>query len=454
MNKVVEETVTLRREDLMQWVEEVACGKVVNATLASGGNRCVGWALDVQRADGALIPLFLRYQQFNDASGGPYTIRREAEIYSALQGTGVCIPGFAGVHPQYQAMLTQKAAGNAAYRALKDESEKDSLARQCAAALAALHKVDASRLHMPAFGGYPTIHEALRAELSNWYEMYRLTGREDALIEFGRAWLEDNLPEMNGPAALVHGDAGPGNFMFEQGKLTALIDWELAHLGDPMEDVAWMSLRSVLEPVPRFPSCIEAYEQASGQAVDFGRVRYHRVFVSWRICVIRHCNASGRAGASVINRALNRRLLIEAIDDFAGKPAGSREAMNFKPREYDRLFEQVLEDIRTVVVPGCNREDAVEKAKDVAKAVKFMRQLYNIGPEVERREIDAIAALLGGMPTSLEAGRSELAKQIRSGSVDTEEALRFFRLSATLETELAFGAMGRLATRHYSPLTD
>ncbi|HJQ15962.1 MAG TPA: phosphotransferase family protein [Allosphingosinicella sp.] len=455
MREVTEDRASPEREELIAWVEEIAGGRVVGETLASGGNRCVGVALTLERDNGDTVPLFLRYQVFEDARGGPYTIRREAEAYRALQQTNVCLPAFVGRHPEYQAMVTGQLSGSAAYRALQDEAEKDSLARQCAAALAALHRIDASQLDMPAFGSHRTIHQAVRAEFDNWYEMYRATGRQDPLIEFGRIWLDDNLPEFDGPAVLVHGDAGPGNFMFENGRLTGLIDWELSHLGDPMEDIAWMSLRSVLEPVPRFPSCIEAYEEAGGQPVDLDRVRYHRVLVSWRICIIRHCNASGRAGASVINRALNRRLLIEAIDDVEGHAPASAQPEDFEPGEYDRLFEQVLEDIRTVVVPACSDDGgAAEKAKDVAKAVKFMRQLYNIGPQVRQRERDAMAVLLGEPPSSLEDGRAKLADRICARSVSRDEALAFFRLSAALETQLASGAMGRLASRHYPPLTD
>ena len=444
----------LRYEDLAAWVEEVGRGAIVAATLASGGNRCVGWLVDVRQEDGSILPLFLRYQAFEDGSGGPYTVGREAEIYAALAASDVQIPRFIGRHPSRQAILTERAAGDAAYRALADQKVKDDLARQAVRALARLHQVDASKLDIPQFGAHRSIREAVLAELHIWDEMYRATGRDDPLIDFGRRWLAQNMPREDGPAVLVHGDAGPGNFMFENGRLTCLIDWELSHLGDPMEDLAWFSLRSVLEPVPDFPACVREYELASGAPVDFDRVRYHRAFVSWRICIIRHCNASGQAGASVISRALNRRLLMEAIDAVEGNSGAPVERVDPPPREHDRLFEQVLEDIRTVILPGCHDKAAMLKAKDAAKAIKFMRQLYNVGHEVEQREMTVLTELLGKAPESVAAGRSALAEAIREGSVDTDRLLPYFRMSAALETQLASQTMGALATRHFPPLTD
>jgi aminoglycoside phosphotransferase (APT) family kinase protein len=126
------------------------------------------------------------------------------------------------------------------------------------------------------------------------------------------------LPDPDGPVVLVHGDAGPGNFLFEHGHLTAVIDWELAHLGDPMEDLAWFSMRSVMEPVPDFAESLADYERFAGAPIDRSRLLYHRVFVSARVVVIRHRNVTGEPAHAIVSRALNRRLLVEALADASG----------------------------------------------------------------------------------------------------------------------------------------
>src|SRR3546814_12125836 len=68
--------------------------------------------------------------------------------------------------------------------------------------------------------------------------------RLDPLVSRALEWLRANVPADDGPVVLVQGDTGPGNFLSEEGKVTGVIDWELAHLGDPMEDIAGLSGRT------------------------------------------------------------------------------------------------------------------------------------------------------------------------------------------------------------------
>ena len=85
-------------------------------------------------------------------------------------------------------------------------------------------------------------------------------------------WLERHLPEPSGPPAIVHGDARSGNFLVGGGRLLALLDWEMAHIGDPMEDLAWAcdplwghdaaDLVAATLPLDRAAACWEA---ASGR---------------------------------------------------------------------------------------------------------------------------------------------------------------------------------------------
>jgi aminoglycoside phosphotransferase (APT) family kinase protein len=91
-------------------------------------------------------------------------------------------------------------------------------------------------------------------------------------------WLKDHLPE---PAqlSLVHGDLRPGNFLYEEGRITALLDWEMAHIGDPAEDLAWI-YRSLWSPEKFVPLEVFArrYEARAGAPVDRERLAYYRIF--------------------------------------------------------------------------------------------------------------------------------------------------------------------------------
>ena len=74
----------------------------------------------------------------------------------------------------------------------------------------------------------------------------------------------------------MQGDTGPGNFMYQDGKVTAVVDWELAHLGDPMDDIAWLSLRTVQDTFTHFPDRLREYESlTAGQIAADQRLQSH-----------------------------------------------------------------------------------------------------------------------------------------------------------------------------------
>lgn len=74
-----------------------------------------------------------------------------------------------------------------------------------------------------------------------WRSMYRKHAPESPLIEHGAEWLHGHLLP-TGPSVIVHGDAGPGNALFDPTRGLTTIDWEFAHVGDPAEDWAYLAL--------------------------------------------------------------------------------------------------------------------------------------------------------------------------------------------------------------------
>ena len=113
-------------------------------------------------------------------------------------------------------------------------------------------------------------------------------GTPDPALVFSLRWLRDHIPPYDGPPVLVQGDTGPGNFMYLGGRVTAVVDWELAHLGDPMDDIAWLSLRATQEPFTDFPTRLREYEALSGNVIDEDRVRYYQVMAETKLQVMSH----------------------------------------------------------------------------------------------------------------------------------------------------------------------
>ena len=122
----------------------------------------------------------------------------------------------------------------------------------------------------------------VEADIARWEGLYRFGDPpKDPTIEFGLAWLKANIPDADIDPVVVQGDTGPGNFLYADGHITAVLDWELAHFGDPMEDLGWLALRAVQEPFTCFADRLADYESFSGTAVDLNRVRYYRLFAEF-----------------------------------------------------------------------------------------------------------------------------------------------------------------------------
>ena len=115
------------------------------------------------------------------------------------------------------------------------------------------------------------------------------------VLDFGLRWLAANRPKSEG-RVVVHGDFRNGNGIVGANGLNAIIDWELAHIGDPMEDLGWFCIRAwrfgAQPPVGGFgdyEQIIAGYESVAGRSVDLGVLRWWRVMgtVRWAaICLM------------------------------------------------------------------------------------------------------------------------------------------------------------------------
>ncbi len=201
-------------------------------------------------------------------------------------------------------------------RSLIDDASGDQLASDCGRALAALPRLDPS-----------TAPDALdRLGADNPYGDYcdQLTGTLDDLpsarpaVRLGLNWLRRNAPDRPNEQSVVHGDFRNGNILVDNGRLAAVIDWELAHIGDPMEDLAYLCMRTWRfgnddRPCGGFGSLAslrEGYEQGGG---TWSEERLHWWMVArsawWAIGLARQ-GAAFSAGEtdSIVHAASGRRV--------------------------------------------------------------------------------------------------------------------------------------------------
>ncbi len=185
-------------------------------------------------------------------------------------------------------------------RIVKDPALADArprLAGEMAEELARIHTIDTTRLPFlprPRDGMTPAESELAyaRGQLDRLREAH-------PVIELALAWLGERVPETGAPT-FVHGDFRVGNVVVGPSGLEGVLDWEFAHVGDPLEDLAWPLVRSWRFGVDakevggvgdRGPY-VETYAKASGRDVRLGDVRFWEILgnVRWAIGCVAQAN--------------------------------------------------------------------------------------------------------------------------------------------------------------------
>jgi len=209
-----------------------------------------------------------------------------------------------------------------ARRLLRDAeyaAARAALPQQLAAALAGIHALDPALPDLAFLPRPPAGETPAAAELARYEQIFRAVAPDPhPALELAFRWLAQHPPA---PAALtvVHGDYRVGNVIFGPEGLRAVLDWELAHVGDPMEDVGWLCVRSWrfgADDRPAGGLCrreefFAAYERAGGRPVDPAAVRWWEVFgnLKWAIiCIMQARTFLDGAVKSVELASLGRRV--------------------------------------------------------------------------------------------------------------------------------------------------
>lgn len=198
------------------------------------------------------------------------------------------------------------------------EAARGKIASQLGEILARIHATDTA-----------TLPSLVRREAADHIAELRrsldMLGRPQPVFELALSWLDRRKPAPLPRPVLVHGDYRTGNYLVDETGVTTILDWELAHLGDPVEDLGWLCVKSwrfgaIDKPAGGFGSREElwaAYERAGGGKVDPVRAHWWEVFgtVHWGIICLnqawKHLSGSIK---SMEHASIGRRAVETEVD--------------------------------------------------------------------------------------------------------------------------------------------
>jgi hypothetical protein len=277
------------------------------------------------------------------------------------------------------------------------EAERSAVMEHFAEVLAALHRVDPATLELHGFDRPTTPEDHARLDLAMWARLGATVADLDPLIAYCGAWLVAHAPTTATATALVQGDTGPGNFLALDGRVTGLVDMEFAHVGDPMDDLAWVLMRSsgLWDP----EAFLAAYAAHGGAPIDRRSIDHYRLAVDYR-CTVTTSLAIARGGGArgwspyllVTQRYLDgiARSLAEACGVERPLIAEPPDAAGHRTAMYDRLLTTLREASR-----GIDDAELRTSVRNDQILVHFLRAHAQFGDRVEADDRTDRAATVG-----------------------------------------------------------
>jgi aminoglycoside phosphotransferase (APT) family kinase protein len=283
--------------------------RVEDVRRLSGGASRETFSFDALDRDGHRRPLVAQRDRPGAAASTGMAV--QARLLRSAAAVGVPVPRVVATDREGTTVVLERLAGETIpRRILRDEAwaaARPRLAAQCGGALAAVHAIPTEEV--------PELEAP--DQLARYREVLDALGEAHPALELGFRWLEAHRPPA-GPVTVVHGDFRNGNLVVGADGLVAVLDWELAHLGDPLEDLGWLCVKSW-----RFGSAlrvggfgtvddlVEAYEEASGRSVDRAALAWWETLgtLKWGImCIMQAATHLSGAVRSVELAAIGRRV--------------------------------------------------------------------------------------------------------------------------------------------------
>ena len=407
----------------------------------SGGASRETWAFDATH-DGQRLPLVLRRDPA-PTSVGPLDRSTEADVLRAAHDAGVRAPSVRFV-------LGADDGLGAGF--VMDRIEGETVARRILRDDAYAARAPASRPR----GRHAGRGDPRRPDRRAPFAARARAHRAARPVSGGARHVRGAAPRLRARAAaprprraaldaprLVHGDFRNGNLVVGPDGLRAVLDWELAHLGDPVEDLGWLCVKSWRFGVSDrrvggfgdVDALRAGYGDAGGEPVDAARLDWWEAFgtLKWGvICEVQAQTHLQGVVRSVELATLGRRIaemewdLLELLDPGAPEPAANADVARPAPTLQDRpsaaeLVAAVREFLERDVL-GTVEERVRFHTRVAVNALGMVERELALGGAPGAQARDELAAFLGS-DGDLEALLTELAARIRRGVLDDDPAV-------------------------------
>lgn len=447
-------------EGMVEWIAEVGGGEIT--ALHRHVARREAWVVDVTRPDGSVLECFLRLERVPAGPRSSTSLVRETRIIQALAETDIPVPAVHGVNDALHCTLFERVKGRSDIDKLDDPVQQRAVMEDFIRVIARMHQLDLTDLDLADVMPYipTTPQEAALNDVDLALEQWSsfLATYHDPLISYGVRWLRDNAPTTMARLSLVQGDTGPVNFMFDGDRVSALIDLEWGHFGDPLEDLGNICAREFWNPSGGLTGLFKLYEQESGIPYTKFAAQYYRVQQNVRGMIPIHAitvNAHPRESLAwfLCYRYLGDRATCESLAEATGLEV-ERPTMPEGDGEKDIFADAAVWSLERDVTPHLSDPFALSRVGDASILIRIMDRRRRYGALLDAIECDEMTPLLGSRPATRAEGTATLDHMINEGEVDDDAVITYLTRRAYRDEWLFEPAVSLYPTRSWSALDD
>ena len=406
------------------------------------------WFVEAERDDEPLS-LVVRAERVDTRV---FPLRHEMKFHQMLWERGIPIPKVHGWLDEFGgAVVMDKVPGRPDFDGVT-EPERDRIVDEYLQTLARIHRLDKKPFLEAEIFHAGTPEESGTAGHWHLEKIFRAAKRgPDPFMEFCLGWLHRHPPRSRGREVPVVWDSG--QFHHAGGHLTAILDMEFGHVGDPMMDLAIWRMRDTLIPFGDFNKLYRRYEKLSGEPVDIDAIKLHHFGATLGNQLM--------FGAAVTDPVPETDLMnnmqwnsetnlhaTEALAEYLQIELPEVEVPQPQQTRVDKTFEHLVRWLRLL------QTDDYLVQHDLRLAFRMARHLqraHQIGNAVVEADLDDLHRVLGKRPATWWEGDQELERFVLADASTGkhDEALVWLFHRRNLRIHMQLGPSGSRMVRHY-----
>jgi aminoglycoside phosphotransferase (APT) family kinase protein len=404
------------------------------------------WFVDVDR-DGDASTVMVRGDRTDAAPLFP--LDHEMRFQELLEADGIPVAHVYGWVDEPRAFVIDVVPGENNFDAATDD-ERARVMDEYMGILARIHQLDPEPYARAGITRAPTPRGSGRVGLDVYVAGYRATKvRPDPFLEFCLGWIDRNPVDTHGREAPIVWDSG--QFHHQDGGVTAILDLELGHLGDPMMDLAAFRMRDTVLGFGDMNLLYDQYAKHSGVPVDLDAIMHHHFVFALTNQLVFHAALAAPPAASDYMTNMQwasetNLFALEGLAEIMGVDELDRVEVP-EPRESPvaNAHEHLVRSLRSLDLADGYERNQLRVAFRLAR---HLQRFDEIGDACTDADLDDLKAFLGSRPATWQEGDAALEEVVLAdGGAHDEELLQLFH-RRYLRYKLLCGPEGSAMARH------